>query len=61
VSYQGKYHIRAGYNVYADALKLSLGIGVHTRFGFSEGDADYAFTDAGPLGEVHRFAIRLSF
>ncbi len=60
-SYQGKYHLRAGYDVYADAMKLSLGIGVHTQFGFSEGDVDYAFTDAGPLGEVHRFAIRLTF
>ncbi len=53
--------LRAGYDFYAEAMQFSCGAGIHTSFGFSEGDADYAFTDAGPLGEVHRFALRFSF
>ncbi len=53
------FFVRAGYDIAADAMKFSAGAGFHTRFGFSTGDADYAFTDAGPLGVVHRVAIRI--
>lgn len=59
-AYDGTFFLRAGYDANADALKFSAGAGFHTRFGFSTGDFDYAFTDAGPLGDVHRFAIRLA-
>jgi len=53
------FFLRSGYDLAADAMRFSAGAGVEARFGTRLGQADYAYTDAGVLGEVHRFAIRL--
>lgn len=53
-------YLRTGYDLSADTMKFSAGAGFHTRFGFNTGDFDYAFTDGGPLGAVHRLAIRIT-
>jgi hypothetical protein len=59
-SHHETFFLRGGYDATADAMKWSAGAGFHTRFGFNTGDFDYAFTDAGPLGEVHRLALRIT-
>jgi hypothetical protein len=59
MGYDGTFFLRAGYDANADTMKFSAGVGFHTRFGFNEGDFDYAYSDGGPLGDVHRFAIRI--
>lgn len=59
LGYDDTFFIRAGYDASADTMKFSAGAGFHTRFGYNEGDFDYAYSDGGPLGDVHRFAIRI--
>ncbi len=53
--------IRGGYNFSADALKLSAGAGFNGTFGNLRGALDYAYTDGGPLGAVHRLSLGVRF
>lgn len=53
--------IRSGYNFRADALKLSAGAGFNGTFGNYRGALDYAYTDGGPLGAVHRLSLGVRF
>jgi len=59
--YHGMFALRGGYNFRADALKLSAGAGFTTEFGATRGQLDYAFTDGGYLGSVHRLSLGVRF
>jgi len=59
--YHGTFALRGGYNFRADALKLSAGAGFTTEFGSTRGQLDYAFTDGGYLGSVHRLSLGVRF
>lgn len=56
----GTLFLRSGYDLSADTMKFNAGVGFHTRFGFNTGDFDYSYSDGGPLGDVHRLAIRIT-
>jgi len=53
--------LRAGYDFNADAMKFSTGLGVNTPLLGGLGAADYAYSDAGYLGSVHRLTLTLEF
>ena len=56
-SYHRVFALRTGYNFRADALKFSAGAGFTGEFGQMRGTLDYAFTDGGALGSVHRLSL----
>ena len=54
--------LRGGYNINYDSERLAAGMGL--RFPVSVvgmSDLDYAYTDMGDLGSVHRFALKFAF
>lgn len=54
--------LRGGYNINYDSEKLAAGLGL--RFPVSivgMSDLDYAYTDMGDLGSIHRFSLKFSF
>jgi hypothetical protein len=53
--------LRTGYNFRADELKFSGGAGFTGRLGNSKGTVDYAFTDGGFLGAIHRVTLGVQF
>jgi hypothetical protein len=53
--------VRTGYNFNADEFKWSAGAGLYPNFGTTRGSFDYAFTDGGVLGAVHRFSLGVRF
>lgn len=55
------FALRGGYNFRADALKLSAGAGYIGSIGDFRGAVDYAYTDGGPLGAVHRLSLGVRF
>jgi hypothetical protein len=55
--FQDSYILRSGYDFSADELGLSAGLGLLLRFGDRRGTFDYAWTDGGHLGAVHRFSL----
>lgn len=59
--YRGTFALRAGYNFRADALKLSAGAGYTGTLGSLRGQFDYAYTDGGFLGAVHRVSLGVRF
>jgi len=56
-----RFAIRTGYNVNADEMKWSMGAGFYPTFGTTRGTFDYAFTDGGSLGAVHRVSLGMRF
>jgi hypothetical protein len=56
-----RFAVRAGYDFNADAMKFSTGFGVNAPVLGTFGTADYAYTDAGYLGSVHRLTLTLEF
>jgi hypothetical protein len=58
---RGSLAVRGGYNFNADALKLSAGAGFSGDVGGRRGAVDYAYTDGGPLGAVHRLSLGVRF
>ncbi|HEY6193650.1 MAG TPA: PorV/PorQ family protein [Candidatus Eisenbacteria bacterium] len=58
---KGAFALRAGYNFRADALKLSAGAGFTGEVGSLRGQFDYAYTDGGFLGAVHRVSLGVRF
>jgi hypothetical protein len=59
--FRGTFAVRGGYNFRADALKLSAGAGYLGEFGGYRGALDYAYTDGGFLGAVHRVSLGVRF
>jgi hypothetical protein len=57
----GRLALRTGYNFNADALKFSAGAGVHAELGAWRSTLDYAYTDGGFLGSVHRLTLGVRF
>ena len=55
------FALRGGYNFNADALKLSTGAGFSGGIGPMQGSLDYAYTDGGALGAVHRMSLGVRF
>jgi len=59
--FKNTFALRSGYNLRADALKFSAGAGFSGDFGGYHGNIDYAYTDGGPLGTVHRLSLGFRF
>jgi hypothetical protein len=53
--------VRTGYNLNAAALRWSAGAGLHHELGTTRGSLDYAYTDGGSLGAVHRMSLGVRF
>jgi hypothetical protein len=60
-TYMRRFALRTGYNFRADALKLSAGAGFVAGLGQSTLNIDYAYTDGGPLGAIHRMSLGVRF
>lgn len=60
-SWERRLALRGGYNFSADALKLSAGAGLYASLGATQITVDYAFTDGGFLGLVHRTSLGMRF
>ena len=61
-SFRKYVFLRGGYNINYDSERLAAGLGL--RFPVSVvgmSDLDYAYTDMGDLGSVHRFSLKFSF
>jgi hypothetical protein len=52
-----RFAVRTGYDINASALKWSAGAGFYPEFGSVRGTLDYAWTDGGALGGVHRLSL----
>jgi hypothetical protein len=53
--------VRTGYNLNADEMKWSAGAGFYPTLGTMRGSFDYAYTDGGFLGAVHRLSLGVRF
>ncbi|MCC6349291.1 MAG: PorV/PorQ family protein [Candidatus Eisenbacteria bacterium] len=60
-TYLRRFALRSGYNFRADALKFSAGAGFVADVNDSRLNIDYAWTDGGPLGSVHRMTLGVRF
>lgn len=60
-SYRRAFSLRTGYNFNADELKFSAGAGFAGDFSTLHGNVDYAYTDAGFLGNVQRLSLGVRF
>jgi hypothetical protein len=60
-TYRHTFALRTGYNFEVDELKFSAGTGFNTDFGSLHGTFDYAYTDAGFLGAIHRVSLGVRF
>ena len=61
VSYNDLLALRAGYDFSADALKLHGGFGARVRLGESLLFVDYAYSDGGYFGGIHRWTLRYAW
>jgi len=59
--FKNTFALRSGYNFRADAMKFSAGTGFSGDLGSFRGALDYAYTDGGPLGAVHRLSLGVRF
>jgi hypothetical protein len=60
-SYRRTFALRTGYNFEADELKFSAGTGFVADMGNLRGTFDYAYTDGGFLGAIHRVSMGVRF
>lgn len=60
-TYNRMFALRGGYNFRADEMKLSAGAGFAGELGDRRGTLDYAWTDGGILGSVHRLSFGVRF
>lgn len=60
-AYRGTFELRGGYNFRADAMKLSAGAGFTRDVGSVRAQVDYAYTDGGALGTIHRLSLGVRF
>jgi len=59
--FKNTFALRSGYNFRADAMRFSAGTGFSGDLGSFRGALDYAYTDGGPLGAVHRLSLGVRF
>jgi long-subunit fatty acid transport protein len=55
------FALRGGYNINADEMKLSAGVGILTKIGQTQSTIDYTYTDGGSLGGVNRLSLGLRY
>jgi hypothetical protein len=60
-SYHRMFALRTGYDANADLLRFSAGAGFVAAFAGLRGSLDYAYTDGGDLGAVHRMSLGMRF
>jgi hypothetical protein len=60
-AWQNHLALRTGYNFNASELKFSAGAGLYATVGSARGALDYAYTDGGALGAVHRLSLGLRY
>lgn len=60
-SWRRVFALRTGYNFNAEDLKFSAGGGFAGDFGSNHGTIDYAYTDGGAFGAVHRVSLGVRF
>lgn len=53
--------LRSGYNFSADELHFSAGAGLYAEIGHAQAQVDYAFSEAGALGNVNRISLGVRF
>ena len=59
--YHRTFALRTGYNFNVDELKFSAGAGFAGDFSSLHGTLDYAYTDGGFLGSIHRVSLGVRF
>lgn len=60
-SWSRLFHIRAGYKINVDEESLTAGAGFTANMDFARGTVDYAFSEFGRLGGVHRISVTMEF
>ena len=60
-AWQNHVELRSGYNFNSSEMKFSAGAGLYATLGTTRGTLDYAFTDGGALGSVHRVSMGLRY
>ena len=60
-SYRRVFALRTGYNFDASELKFSAGGGFAADISSLRGTLDYAYTDGGFLGSIHRLSLGVTF
>ena len=60
-TWERRLALRSGYNFNADELNFSAGAGLFASIGQSQGTVDYAFTNGGFLGAIHRLSLGMRF
>jgi hypothetical protein len=60
-SYRRIFALRTGYKFNSDDLKFSAGTGFAGDFSSLHGTLDYAYTDGGFLGSIHRLSLGVTF
>ena len=60
-TWQRRAALRGGYNFNADELNFSSGASVYAAIGPSLGTVDYAYSNGGALGAIHRLTLGLRF
>ncbi len=60
-SYHRMFALRTGYDSTADLLRFSAGAGFIAAIGTLRGSLDYAYSDAGDLGAIHRMSLGVRF
>jgi hypothetical protein len=60
-AWQRRLALRTGYEFNADQLNFSAGAGLNATIGQTQGTVDYAYTDGGFLGNIHRVSLGLRF
>lgn len=58
-SFRETLSLRGGYDFSADALKLHAGFGARVRMGAQRLHVDYAYSDGGYFGDVHRWTLQV--
>jgi hypothetical protein len=53
--------LRSGYNFSADEMHFSAGAGLYAEIGHTQGAVEYAFSEAGSLGNVNRLSLGVRF
>lgn len=59
--WERRFMLRSGYNFTADDLAFSAGAGFALDLGGTRGQLDYAYTDGGFLGAIHRMSLGVRF
>jgi hypothetical protein len=60
-TFRGTLSLRAGYNFNADEIRWSAGAGVIADLGTKRGTVDYAYSEGGLLGAIHRVSLGVRF